>query len=149
MERLLCHVAQRVNFDQGISLCLRVLTLRYKACPVMVSSGDRNVLMAFGAMAMIALVARRNLDILLRDKQHFGETAMQISHTARGLAMHKSAEAAGVVKTGECSPVAEEDDLVKPWGEGGTASVLGVFPYRPVEGLQAYCRQQCRAWFRK
>jgi hypothetical protein len=35
--------------------------------------------------------------------------------------MHMSAEAAGVVKTGECSP---------------------------VEGLQAHCRQQCSGWFR-
>jgi hypothetical protein len=149
MERLLRHVAQRVNFDQGISLSVGFLTLRHDACPLMVISGDRNVLMAFGAMVMIALVARRNLDILLQDKQHFGETAMQISHTARGLAMHNRAEAAGVVKAGECRPVAEEDDLVKPWGEGGTADVLGVFPYRPVEGLQAPWPQQCRAWFRQ
>jgi hypothetical protein len=39
MERLLRHVAQRVNFDQGISLSAGFLTLRHNAFPVMVISG--------------------------------------------------------------------------------------------------------------
>jgi hypothetical protein len=114
----------------------------------MAINGEGEGLMAFGAMATIALVAPQNLDILLWDKQHFGETGMQISHTARGHAIHKSAEVVGVVKTGECRPAAEEDDLVKRCGKGGKAYILGVLPYRTVEGLQAPCRQQCRAWFR-
>jgi hypothetical protein len=58
MERLLRHVAQRVNLDQGISLSAGFLTLRHDACPLMVISGEWEVRTAFGAMVMIALVAR-------------------------------------------------------------------------------------------
>ena len=78
---------------------------------VMVITGDGEMLMAFGAMATIAVAAPRNLDIIVLDNQHFGETGMQTSHTGRGIALHKIAEATGFAETGELHSLAEVDDL--------------------------------------
>lgn len=93
---------------------------------VMVITGDGEMLMAFGAMATIAVAAPRNLDIIVLDNQHFGETGMQMSHTGRGIALHKIAEAAGFVETGECRTLAEVDDLVKLLAEPATGPRLFV-----------------------
>lgn len=41
---------------------------------VMVITGDGEQLMAFGALATIAVAAPKNLDIIVLDNQHFGET---------------------------------------------------------------------------
>ncbi|OAN71577.1 aldehyde dehydrogenase [Rhodobacteraceae bacterium EhC02] len=93
---------------------------------VMVITGDGEMLMAFGSMATIAVAAPRNLDIIVLDNQHFGETGMQTSHTGRGIALHKIAEAAGFAETGECRTLAEVDDLVKRLGESATGPRLFV-----------------------
>lgn len=93
---------------------------------IMVITGDGEMLMAFGAMATIAVAAPRNLDIIVLDNQHFGETGMQISHTGRGIALHKIAEAAGFSETGECRTLAEVDDLVKLLGKPATGPRLFV-----------------------
>ena len=79
---------------------------------VMVITGDGEMLMAFGALATIAVAAPRNLDIIVLDNQHFGETGMQTSHTGRGIALHKIAEAAGFAETSELRSLAEVEDLV-------------------------------------
>lgn len=79
---------------------------------VMVITGDGEMLMAFGAMATISVAAPCNLDIIVLDNQHFGETGMQTSHTGRGIALHKVAQAAGFAETGELRSLAEVDDLV-------------------------------------
>ena len=52
---------------------------------VMVITGDGEMLMAFGALATIGVARPRNLDIIVLDNQHFGETGMQESHTGRGI----------------------------------------------------------------
>jgi len=52
---------------------------------VMVITGDGEQLMAFGSLATISVTAPRNLDLIVLDNQHFGETGMQSSHTGRGI----------------------------------------------------------------
>jgi hypothetical protein len=69
------------------------------------------MLMAFGAMATIAVVAPKNLDIIVLDNQHFGETGMQDSHTGRGIALNKVAAASGFAETDELRSLAEVDAL--------------------------------------
>jgi len=78
---------------------------------VMVITGDGEMLMAFGAMATIAVAAPKNLDIIVLDNQHFGETGMQDSHTGRGIALNKVAAASGFAETGELRSLAEVDAL--------------------------------------
>jgi thiamine pyrophosphate-dependent acetolactate synthase large subunit-like protein len=93
---------------------------------VMVITGDGEMLMAFGAIATIAVAAPRNLDIIVLDNQHFGETGMQISHTGRGIALHKIAETAGFAEFGEYRTLAEVDELVKLLAEPATGPRLFV-----------------------
>ncbi|HEV7259190.1 MAG TPA: thiamine pyrophosphate-dependent enzyme [Bosea sp. (in: a-proteobacteria)] len=78
---------------------------------VMVITGDGEQLMAFGSLATIAVARPRNLDIIVLDNQHFGETGMQASHTGRGIAFHTVAAACGFAEARELSTLAEVDEL--------------------------------------
>ena len=52
---------------------------------VLVITGDGEQLMAFGSLATIAVAKPCNLDIVVLDNEHYGETGMQQSHTGRGI----------------------------------------------------------------
>ena len=78
---------------------------------VMVITGDGEMLMAFGALATIAVAAPRNLDIIVLDNQHFGETGMQESHTGRGIAFDKVAAAVGFAESDELRDLQEVEEL--------------------------------------
>ena len=80
---------------------------------VMVITGDGEMLMAFGALATISVARPTNLDIIVLDNQHFGETGMQSSHTGRGIAFDKIAAAAGFAETAELRTIEEVDTLVE------------------------------------
>ena len=66
---------------------------------VMVITGDGEQLMAFGSLATISVARPANLDLIVLDNQHFGETGMQSSHTGKGIAFDKVAAACGFSKT--------------------------------------------------
>lgn len=74
---------------------------------VMVITGDGEQLMAFGALATISVARPKNLDLIVLDNQHFGETGMQESHTGRGIAFDRVATAAGFAETGEMRTLEE------------------------------------------
>jgi thiamine pyrophosphate-dependent acetolactate synthase large subunit-like protein len=78
---------------------------------VMVITGDGEQLMAFGAIATISVAAPTNLDIIVLDNQHFGETGMQPSHTGRGIALDRIAAAAGFAEAAEFRTIEEVDAL--------------------------------------
>ncbi|NYG45384.1 thiamine pyrophosphate-dependent acetolactate synthase large subunit-like protein [Bradyrhizobium sp. IAR9] len=78
---------------------------------VMVITGDGEQLMAFGALATVAVARPKNLDVIVLDNQHFGETGMQSSHTGRGIAFDKVARACGFSEVGELRRLEEVDDL--------------------------------------
>ena len=80
---------------------------------VMVITGDGEQLMAFGALATIAVARPKNLDVIVLDNQHFGETGMQQSHTASGIALDRIAAAAGFTETGEARTLDEVADLAE------------------------------------
>ncbi len=52
---------------------------------VMVITGDGEQLMALGGLATIAAARPANLDIVVLDNEHYGETGMQTSHTGLGV----------------------------------------------------------------
>ena len=83
---------------------------------VMVITGDGEQLMAFGALATIAVAAPRNLDLIVLDNQHFGETGMQPSHTGKGIALDRIAGAAGFAETGELRTLEEVGALAQRLG---------------------------------
>jgi thiamine pyrophosphate-dependent acetolactate synthase large subunit-like protein len=80
---------------------------------VMVITGDGEMLMAFGAIATISVAKPNNLDIIVLDNQHFGETGMQSSHTGHGIAFDRIAAAAGFAETAELRNLDEVDALVE------------------------------------
>jgi thiamine pyrophosphate-dependent acetolactate synthase large subunit-like protein len=67
---------------------------------VLVLTGDGEQLMGLGGLATIAVAAPRNLDIVVIDNGHFGETGMQQSHSGRGLSIDRVAAACGFAQTG-------------------------------------------------
>lgn len=78
---------------------------------VMVITGDGEQLMAFGSLATISVAAPKNLDIIVLDNQHFGETGMQESHTGRGIDLTAVAAACGFAQTGLLRRLDEVDRL--------------------------------------
>ena len=78
---------------------------------VMVITGDGEQLMAFGALATIAVAAPKNLDVIVLDNQHFGETGMQASHTGKGIALDRIAAAAGFAETAALRTLDEVEAL--------------------------------------
>jgi len=78
---------------------------------VMVITGDGEMLMAFGSLATIAVARPTNLDIIVLDNQHFGETGMQSSHTGMGINIAKVAQASGFDSTDTLTNLSEVDSL--------------------------------------
>ena len=62
---------------------------------VLVVTGDGEMLMGLGSLATIAAADPENLSIIVFDNEHFGETGMQKTHTAKGTDLVKVAEAVG------------------------------------------------------
>ncbi len=80
---------------------------------VMVITGDGEMLMAFGSLATISVAAPKNLDIIVLDNQHFGETGMQDSHTGMGINFSTIAAASGFAQTRTISSLEGVDALCK------------------------------------
>lgn len=93
---------------------------------VMVITGDGEQLMAFGALATIAVAGPKNLDILVLDNQHFGETGMQGSHTGQGIDLSQVAAACGFAETGLLQSLEEVDALCDRLGQAATGPRLFV-----------------------
>lgn len=53
--------------------------------PVLVITGDGEMLMGLGGLATVAVQAPDNLAIVVLDNGHYGETGMQVSHTGLGV----------------------------------------------------------------
>ena len=78
---------------------------------VVVVTGDGEQLMAFGGLATIAVAKPRNLDIVVIDNHHFGETGMQTSHTGRGVDFATIAASCGFAATRTVSTLQEVETL--------------------------------------
>lgn len=105
---------------------------------VMVITGDGEQLMAFGSLATIGVAQPRNLDLIVLDNQHYGETGMQPSHTGRGVALEKVAAACGFAESGALTTLEEVEALaqrlVRP-SDGPRLFVLKVAADNPPRSL--------------
>ena len=63
--------------------------------PVLVLTGDGEMLMGLGGLATICAHKPKNLSLVVLDNQRYGETGMQESHTAFGVDLVAMASAAG------------------------------------------------------
>ena len=75
------------------------LALAQPSRPVLVITGDGEMLMGLGSLATAVVQRPRNLAILVEDNEHYGETGMQETHTKRGVDLLGIAAAAGVPRT--------------------------------------------------
>ena len=63
--------------------------------PVLVLTGDGEMLMGTGSLATIGINKPDNLTIVVLDNEHYGETGMQPGHTRSGIKLDQIASACG------------------------------------------------------
>ncbi|MGD8882149.1 MAG: thiamine pyrophosphate-dependent enzyme [Desulfobacterales bacterium] len=81
------------------------LALAQPSRRVLVITGDGEMLMGLGSLATVATQRPPNLAIVVLDNERYGETGMQLTHTAGGADLGAIAAASGIPI---CSTVSEE-----------------------------------------
>ena len=84
------------------------LALAQRSRPVLVVTGDGELLMGLGSLATVGVCKPNNLSIVVLDNERYGETGMQPSHTQSGVDLVGVAEACGIVT---CLEVRDENAL--------------------------------------
>jgi thiamine pyrophosphate-dependent acetolactate synthase large subunit-like protein len=79
--------------------------------PVLVLTGDGEMMMGIGAFATIGIKKPANLTIAVLDNGQFGETGMQMSHSGHGVSLAKMASACGFPDAREITDIAGIDAL--------------------------------------
>ena len=105
---------------------------------VLALTGDGEQLMGLGGIATIGVARPRNLDIVVIDNQHFGETGMQASHTGRGVDLTAIAMACGFAATATLRTLEEVQGLAKQIAEpadGPRLFVIKVLAENPPRSL--------------
>ena len=80
---------------------------------VLVITGDGEILMGLGSLLTIGVQRPENLVVVVCDNERYGETGMELTHTAGGLDLPAMALAAGFV-SGECIRSDNEFKAVLP-----------------------------------
>src|SRR5580693_10254799 len=75
----------------GLGIALAQPTL-----PVVVITGDGDMLMGIGSLATVGLQKPKNLTIVVLDNEAYGETGGQASHTSAGVDLVGVAKACGI-----------------------------------------------------
>lgn len=106
------------------------LALAQPGLPVLVVTGDGEMLMGMGAFATIAWQQPANLTIVVLDNGLYGETGAQPSHTAGGTDLAGVARACGIPDARTLATMAEIEALaeVVHSGEGPTVVVVKIDP---------------------
>ncbi|MDH3222237.1 MAG: thiamine pyrophosphate-dependent enzyme [Gemmatimonadota bacterium] len=92
---------------------------------VVVVTGDGELLMGSGALAVIGVEAPENLAILVLDNEAFGETGRQAGLTSKGLDLADMASAVGFRQVRTARSEAELDELAE-LVQAGKGPVLAV-----------------------
>ncbi len=80
--------------------------------PVVVITGDGEMLMGIGSLATVALQKPGNLSIVVLDNERYGETGGQTSHTAGTADLVGVAKACGIADSCAISTMGEVEALV-------------------------------------
>ncbi|MGI9522631.1 MAG: thiamine pyrophosphate-dependent enzyme [Hyphomicrobiaceae bacterium] len=67
--------------------------------PVLVVTGDGELLMNVGSLSVVGAMQPANLSIVCVDNSHYGETGFQPSHTAMGVDLEEIARGSGIATT--------------------------------------------------
>jgi len=83
------------------------LALAQPKLPVVVVTGDGEMLMGIGSLATVGLQKPANLSILVLDNEAYGETGGQVSHTSAAADLVGIARACGIADSKAISTLAE------------------------------------------
>lgn len=89
------------------------LALAQPERPVVVLTGDGEMLMGIGTLGSAAVRSPNNLTIVVLDNGHFGETGMQPSHSSLGTDLAKVAGGFGISNTLKIDDQADAGTLAK------------------------------------
>jgi thiamine pyrophosphate-dependent acetolactate synthase large subunit-like protein len=89
------------------------LALAQPKLPVVVITGDGEMLMGMGSLATVALQKPANLSIVVLDNEAYGETGGQTSHTAATADLVGVARACGIRDARAISTLAEVEAFAK------------------------------------
>jgi thiamine pyrophosphate-dependent acetolactate synthase large subunit-like protein len=127
------------------------LALAQPTKPVLVITGDGEMLMGVGSLATIATKQPRNLFVVVLDNEHYGETGMQETATRHGVDLAGMARAAGIADSRQVTTPAEMLALREAIRAGhgpifaqvkiDAASLPLVLPPREASILQARMRE--------
>jgi thiamine pyrophosphate-dependent acetolactate synthase large subunit-like protein len=85
---------------------------------VLVFAGDGEMLMSLGSLATIGAERPGNLGIVVIDNEHYAETGMQLTHTARGVDLTEVARACAFADARTVRTEAELADAIPVLREG-------------------------------
>ena len=88
------------------------LALAQPDLPVVVITGDGEMLMGIGSLATVGLQKPGNLSIVVLDNERYGETGGQTSHTAAAADLVGVAKACGIADSSAITTMAEVEALV-------------------------------------
>jgi thiamine pyrophosphate-dependent acetolactate synthase large subunit-like protein len=83
------------------------LALAQPELPVVVITGDGEMLMGLGSLATVGLQKPGNLTIAVLDNEAYGETGGQASHTSAGVDLVGVAKSCGIAKTSSMTTMEE------------------------------------------
>ena len=89
------------------------LALAQPKLPVVVITGDGEMLMGMGSLATVGLQKPKNLSIVVLDNESYGETGGQVSHTAATADLVGIARACGISDSRALSTVGEIEAFAK------------------------------------
>ncbi len=92
----------------GLGIALAQPTL-----PVVVITGDGEMLMGMGSLATVGLQKPKNLSIVVLDNEVYGETGGQASHTAATADLAGIARACGIAQASALATMAEIEAFAK------------------------------------
>jgi len=95
------------------------LALAQPQLPVVVITGDGEMLMGMGSLATVGLQKPANLSIIVLDNECYGETGGQMSHTAASADLVGIARACGIPDTRAISTLDEVAAFAKTWQDVG------------------------------
>lgn len=117
---------------------------------VLVVTGDGELLMNLGALAIVAVMSPANLAVVCVDNGHYGETGGQKSHTSLGVDLEAIAAGAGITATRTVSTQGEIDPASRLIRESNAPVfvVLRVKPGDPPAYKRNLDAAACRVRFR-